>query len=195
MSSNQIFTIGHSNHSMENFLKLLNRHGVTAVADIRSAPFSRFCPHFNMGPLRDALISTGIAYIHLGTELGGRPDDPSCHVNGLVCYDSIASTETFSRGLDRVQKGASDNVIALMCSERDPIDCHRSILVGRHLIKRGMRVDHILHNGEIECGVHFLDRLLDECNLSDESLFAKLDREERIDEAYTSRGQKIAYHV
>jgi uncharacterized protein (DUF488 family) len=82
----ELFTIGHSNHSIDAFIALLQQHGITAVADVRSHPYSRFLPHFNQSALKAALLNAGIQYVFLGKELGARSADPSCYVNGKLSY-------------------------------------------------------------------------------------------------------------
>ena len=98
----QIFTVGHSNHSIEKFLSLLRQHGVTAVADVRSFPTSRRFPHFNQSTLKKSLGSEEISYVFLGDQLGARPKDPECYVEGKARYELIAATEAFAMGLERI---------------------------------------------------------------------------------------------
>jgi len=163
----QIFTIGHSNQSIENFVSLLKKHGVTAVADVRSFPFSRYFPHFNQSFLKKSLISEDISYVFLGEQLGARPKDPECYVEGKARYELIAATETFTAGLERIFKGVKQHRIALMCAEQDPITCHRAILVGKHLKNRGLEIKHILKGGNLELHEQLEQRLLKLHNLSE----------------------------
>src|SRR6476469_4480795 len=126
----EIFTIGHSNLSIEAFVLLLQQHGITAVADVRSHPFSRYLPHFNKSEIKASLSSVGIQYVFLGKELGARPEDLSCYdSSGKALYDRIAATTLFSQGIQRLLKGAANYKISLMCAEKDTITCHRTILV------------------------------------------------------------------
>ena len=104
MTSPRVLTIGHSNHPLERFLALLSKHGVTAVADVRSAPYSRFCPHFNRDVLTNALKESGIRYSYLGREFGGRSDDPMCYQDGQIQYERVARTDLF-RSADAARKG------------------------------------------------------------------------------------------
>ena len=144
-----ILTIGHSTHTLETFIGLLRGAGVTALADVRSIPYSRHMARFNREALADALSPHAIAYVHLGAELGGRPADPALYRQGRADYEKVARTEEFAAGLDRVMAGAERYRIALMCAERDPLDCHRCLLVSRALKERGVRVGHILADGRI----------------------------------------------
>lgn len=150
MSDSEILTIGHSNHPIVRFIDLLRLHGVTAVADIRSAPYSRFNPQFNKEALERVLREHGIAYVFLGKELGARSSDPNCYDGGQVRYERLAQTTQFHSGLARVTKGAKSHRIALMCAEKEPLECHRTLLVARELARQGVSVSHIHGDGHLE---------------------------------------------
>jgi len=186
-----IYTIGHSTHPIERFVELLQEHGITAVVDVRSAPYSRFNPQFNREPLAAELKQGEIRYVFLGKELGARSDDPSCYRGGKVQYDLLAKTDVFRKGLDRVMRGAQEHRIALMCAEKDPLDCHRTILVARHLIQHGFSVKHILPDGSVENHEEMLDRLLATHDMGTPDFFRS--REDAIREAYAKRAEEIAY--
>ena len=186
-----VLTIGHSNHSLEAFVALLRQYDVTALADVRSAPYSRFNPHFNRKALDAALREHGIAYLFLGRALGGRPDDPSCYEDGRVRYDRLAQTALFREGLERVIEDAGRERIALMCAEKEPLDCHRTLLVGRSLDERGLAVAHILADGAIEPHDRTMDRLLDSAGLPRGDLLHS--REQLIEEAFAHRERRIAH--
>ena len=160
MTNRPIFTIGHSNHSLEDFLALLARHGIHAVADVRSAPYSRFNPHFNRDALAAALKARGMDYLYCGRELGGRPDDPACYEGGRIRYECVARTSGFRAGVARVVDAAAARRVALMCAEKEPLDCHRTLLVARALDDRGMAVAHILATGDMEPHSKAMDRLM-----------------------------------
>ena len=155
-----VFTIGHSNHTLANFLKLLHGHAIEVVADVRSAPYSRFNPHFSREALRGELKDAGISYVYLGRELGGRSDDPQCYQNGRICYERVARTPRFQDGLRRLTKGMAEHRIALMCAEKEPLHCHRTLLVGQALDAKGVDISHIHANGELEGHAATMDRLL-----------------------------------
>lgn len=186
-----VLTIGHSNHPLDVFVALLQQHGVTTLADVRSAPYSRFNPHFNRKRLESALQAHGIAYLYLGHALGGRPDDPACYEDGRVRYDWLAQTPLYREGLERVAEGARSERIALMCAEREPLDCHRTLLVGRSLVERGMGVAHILADGALESHDETMDRLLDSLKLPKSDLLQS--RQELIEEALALKEGRIAY--
>jgi uncharacterized protein (DUF488 family) len=186
-----VLTVGHSNHPLELFLALLQRHDVNALADIRSMPYSRFAPKFNKESLESTTREWGVKYVFLGRQLGGRSEDPSCYINRRVQYPRLARTEIFSQGIARVIRGASDYRLALMCAEKDPLDCHRTLLVSPALVERGMVVEHILADGELESHDDAMERLLDRVGLSHEDLFRS--RAELIAEALAKQEEKIAY--
>jgi len=187
----EVLTVGHSTHSAEAFLALLTRAEVTAVADVRTSPFSRHIPQFNRETLRDSLRSKGIAYVYLGKELGGRPTQPECYSNGVADYEKMASTETFAAGLERVLTGAAKYRIALMCAEQDPIECHRCLLVGRALVGKGVGVRHILSSGKVVGHEQVEGRLLDISGRNGDDFFAS--RDERLSIAYREHSRKVAY--
>ncbi len=187
----RVFTVGHSTHSFDVFVKLLEQHGVTALADVRSAPFSRFNPHFNKDALKGSLKLRGIKYVFLGRELGARSSDPSCYVNGCVQYERLARTEVFRQGIERVVRGTREHHIALMCAEREPLECHRTLLVARALDDRGISVGHILGDGGMETHRDAMERLLDVTGLPREDLFRS--REELISQALARQEEKVAY--
>jgi uncharacterized protein (DUF488 family) len=145
-----VHTVGHSNHPIERFTELLRGAGITAVADVRSIPQSRRWPQFGRARLERSLAEAGIAYVYLGAELGGRPADPALLVDGKPDYTRMAATPAFRAGIDRVVDGASRYRIALMCAEREPLECHRFLLVSPPLLERGVDVRHILADGTIE---------------------------------------------
>lgn len=188
---NPVFTIGHSTHSIEAFLELLRAHGVTAVADVRSAPFSRFNPQFNKDAIKHSLRSHGIKYVFLGRELGARSEDPSCYERGRIQYSRLARTELFKSGLERVMRGSHEHRLALMCAEKEPLECHRTLLVARALAERGLDVDHILANGNLERHGSALVRLLDVVGLPQQDMFRS--RAQLIEEAMTQQEERIAY--
>jgi uncharacterized protein (DUF488 family) len=186
-----IYTIGHSTHPIEAFIALLKQHGITAVADVRSAPYSRFNPQFSKEPLGQALRAAGIAYVFLGRELGARTEDRSCYENGRVRYDRLAKTDLFRSGLDRVRKGAGSHRVALMCAEKDPLHCHRTILVARALEREGVAVTHILADGGLEPHEVAIRRLMSELRLQPPDMFRTAD--DLAAEAYAKQEERIAY--
>jgi uncharacterized protein (DUF488 family) len=191
MTTNPIFTIGHSTHSLERFVSLLRGQDVTAVTDVRSMPYSRVAPHFSREPLEKGLKEFGIKYVFLGAELGARSNDPSCYQAGRVQYSRLAQTPLFRAGIDRVVRGADLYRIALMCSEREPLACHRTILIARVLSGLGISVKHILADGRVETHDAAIERLLRSVGLSDHDFFKP--KEALVAEALTRQEERIAY--
>ena len=148
--NNILYTIGHSNHTIEKFVDLLKQHKIEVVADVRSAPYSRYCPQFNKDILAARLEAAGVGYMFLGKELGGRPDDSSCYENGRVNFGLIAERKEFREGLQKLLAKGSKYRVAIMCAEKDPLDCHRAILVCGSLKGESIRIKHILGDGGIE---------------------------------------------
>jgi uncharacterized protein (DUF488 family) len=188
-----ILTIGHSNLPYGEFLGLLRDAGVTAVADVRSAPYSRQYPHFNAKALHDELRADGIIYVSLGKELGGRPKDRSFFCDGIADYERMARAPAFRHGLQRVVAGASRHRIALMCSERDPLDCHRCLLVGRALHERGLSVGHIVPDGRRKSQADIEEELLALTGRGRADFFAS--PVERVAAAYRARARRAAFSV
>ena len=211
-----LFTIGHSNHSIEAFIELLQSHGVTALADVRSHPYSRYLPHFIKAQLQKTLPAADIKYVFLGQELGARPQDPVCYDdNGKARYENIAATPAFSSGIQRLLKGVADHTIALMCAEQDPITCHRAILICpqlcQHLSELGVDINHILKDGGLETHRQLEERLLKRHGLQQpgagegaaqlnlfgallaESPSPPLPRKDLIKQAYKLQAEQIAY--
>ena len=187
-----ILTIGHSRHSFERFLALLEAGQVTAVADVRSAPVSRFSPHFNKSALAASLAERAIAYVFLGAELGGRPAGEEMYSDGRADYEKMAAGSEFHAGLARLTEAAKRQRMAVMCSEADPLDCHRCLLVGRALAGAGFEVGHILASGEIISHAQEEDRLLLLEHLAEADLLLG-SRAERLAEAYRAHNRKAAY--
>jgi uncharacterized protein (DUF488 family) len=188
-SAVEVLTIGHSTLPYERFVALLRQASVTAVADVRTAPYSRHFPQFNRDRLRDELRRDKIAYVFLGDQLGGRPKDKKLFRDGAADYEAMVRTANFEKGLERVIDGAKKFRIAMMCSEHDPLDCHRCLMVGRVLHECGVVVGHILSDGSIISHAKVEEQLIGGRIESD--LFDSRDR--RLAAAYRERASKVAY--
>jgi hypothetical protein len=193
MTAFDFFTIGHSNIPAERFTALLRGAGVEAVADVRSIPASRFCPWFSAENLAPLLTAANIDYLFLGDELGGRPRDPSLYCDGVANYEAMAHRPNFQVGLDRLLAQAGQHRLCLMCSERDPLDCHRCLLVARMLAARGVRVGHILHDGGIESHGAIERQLLEAAGESGDLFVTGQDQ--RLAAAYRRRARAVAYRL
>ncbi len=189
-----IFTIGHSTHSQEQFIELLRKNNITALCDVRSKPYSGRNPQFNREELERVLPLRGIQYRFLGKELGARSDDPSSYKDGKVQYDALANTAQFKRGLKRIQSGVKQGFrVVLMCAEKEPLECHRSILVARHLASMGLEVNHIHANGQLESHSEAMTRLVRMLFSVKDDMF--LFPEELVELAYRRQGERIAYQL
>lgn len=187
----EVYTVGHSTHSIDRFIELLLRNQIQVVVDVRSSPFSKFNPQFNRKELQESLRQAGIRYLFLGKELGARSDDPTCYVADKVQYDRLAKTALFQSGLDRVIEGSNKFRVALMCAEKDPLECHRTILVARELVKKDLEVTHILESGACESHGDAIKRLVTILGMSLDDMFRS--QQEIFDDAYALQAGRIAY--
>ena len=191
----ELFTIGHSNHSLEHFIELLLEHRLSAIADIRSSPYSKYSPHFNKDMLDSALRNANIDYMFLGKELGAQRSEDDCYIDGQAKYDRIARLPAFRRGLEIVLQRVENCRIALMCSESDPITCHRTILVCRELKKMcpDLEITHLLGDGKVERQETSEKRLVNLHKLQPELFGDLTSTSGLIEKAYDLQAEKIAY--
>lgn len=198
------YTIGHSNHTTEKFVQLLLQHKIGCLADVRSSPYSQHVPQFNKEVLEKELKKANILYLFLGKELGARYTDPQLQFDdGGVDFEKVRKTSSFKGGIERIVSGINKGFkIALMCTEKDPLDCHRFILVSYALKLAGVNVVHILEDGSTVPNESIEERLLQKQkkNTNQPSLFddpEKISRlkEARLEEAYRERNIDIAYRV
>jgi uncharacterized protein (DUF488 family) len=187
-----LFTIGHSNSPIDCFIALLGEAGVNAVADVRTTPYSRFCPWFSRSNLQARLRAGGIAYLGYGEALGGRPDNAGLYCDGVADYEAMARTPAFQSGLDRLQNDMAHHRVCLMCAEREPLDCHRCLLVARALAARGIAIGHILHDGAVEPHAATEQRLLQWAGNAEPDLFVT-GQNDRLAAAYRRRGRAVGY--
>jgi uncharacterized protein (DUF488 family) len=186
-----LLTIGHSNIPIDRFVALLQQAGATALADVRSVPASRRFPWFSKNNLARNLAGEGIDYAAMGDVLGGRPRDGRLYREGVADYEAMAKEPQYQDALARLMAQTGRSRVCLTCAEREPLDCHRCLLVARSLAERGVAVGHILHDGAIEPHSDTERRLL---ALAGEGcdLFAHGQRE-RLAAAYRSRAHAVAY--
>lgn len=146
-----IYTIGHSSHTAENFLALLQQYCIEVLVDTRSAPYSRYSPQFDRETLRDSVTAAGMKYLYLGDIVGGRPKDESHYDDqGRARYAKMGKDAEFLSGIEHLERGADEFRVALMCSEEDPTHCHRRLLIGRVLTERGAELQHLRGTGDLQ---------------------------------------------
>ena len=188
-----IYTIGYAPYTLDTFVNILKKYKISAIVDVRSSPYSQFKSEFNRETLKNFLKVNQITYVFLGDYCGARVEDPSCYVNGKVDYKLVAKNRKFKEGLERIKKGMEKFRIALMCAEKDPITCHRTILICRNLLTAGIKIQHILSNGKIEEHGDSENRLMKLFNLDQPELFR--NEQQRLEDAYCRQGEKIAYEI
>jgi uncharacterized protein (DUF488 family) len=193
MSAFDLFSIGHSNIAAERFIALLREAGADAVADVRSTPFSRRFPWFSGKSLAATLAHHGMTYLAYGDALGGRPRDVALYRDGVADYEAMAQRPEFQMGLDRLLADAARARVCLMCAEREPLDCHRCLLVARSLAARGLAIGHILHDGTIEPHLATEQRLRALAGEGDD-LFVT-GQNERLAAAYRRRARAVGYRA
>lgn len=186
-----VYTVGHSTHSMDRLIEILKANEISEIIDVRSQPYSRFQPQFNRSDIEVPLRAAEISYLFLGNDLGARSSDTSCYVNGRVQYQRIAATNGFGRAIDRVLIESESNRVALMCAEKEPLECHRTLLVGQALYSQGVSVVHIHSDGRQEKHSDALIRLHGMVGLPLEDLFRTSD--ELLSEALRIQEDRIAY--
>lgn len=199
-----LFTIGHTNHTHEHFLKLLKMHDINYVLDVRSTPYSRFTDQFNREVITKVLASNNIKYNYMGKYFGARQEDKNLYTpEGYLDFEKTRDSEQFKTGLENVIKGLNaGNNIALMCTEKDPFDCHRSIMVARGFALAGINVNHIHDDGHLESQAEIDERVLNNLekkkgvDIHQTSLFeAPKSIDEWLIESYRLRNSEIGYHI
>lgn len=200
MGSCRLYTVGHSNQSQEEFLELVKRHDINCIVDVRSVPASKFTPQFNMESLKWYLRTNGIQYLHFGDEFGARRTD-CLDAEGQVNFELAVKTPSFKRGVERLMNGLhKDFHISLMCSEANPLECHRFSLISRYFSDNGLDVQHILKNGELASHVSLEKEMIDEYlqskkhRLSEiDQLFGSYTKEDQRRDAYRLKNKEIGY--
>jgi uncharacterized protein (DUF488 family) len=191
--TNTLFTIGYAGRSSDEFIALLGHHQITALCDVRSMPYSRRNPQFNRELLKNALRSRDIDYVFLGEELGARPKDPMCSVDGKAIHQRIVATNLFKNGLERIKLGMQKGyVLALMCAEKDPMTCHRTILICRQLRDQQIEIRHIVDHDNTETQADLEKRLIAHLKLHPD-MFKDTDWNALVERAYDVQSDRIAY--
>ncbi|HEX8846542.1 MAG TPA: DUF488 domain-containing protein [Pyrinomonadaceae bacterium] len=199
MHNKIIYTIGHSTHELDDFLKLLVKNSISCIVDVRSIPFSARVPHFNKEDLRQHLEKNNIVYLHFPKAFGARQKDPKLlDESGRVDFEKVRQTVSFREGVDKLHYCLEQgHKVSLMCSEANPLDCHRFSMISYQLVKEGFLVNHILKHGSVINNSELEQRLLDKYSqkISDESLFGNgnISATSLIDLAYKLRNKDIGF--
>src|SRR5450756_1375464 len=147
----RFLTIGHSSHAAEHFVDLLRGSGIEVLVDTRSYPYSKRVPHFDRESLKELVAEAGVRYLYLGDVVGGRPKDKSFYdAQGRALYGKVAGSAEFLAGIARLEQGADQFCVGLLCTEEDPAHCHRRLLVGRVLMERGAELVHVRGDGTLQ---------------------------------------------
>ncbi len=192
---NEIFTIGYGDRDFDAFLTLLRRYRIEIICDVRSSPYSARHEGFNRETLQVSLRESGVKYLFLGDLLGARPSDPDLYVAGRASYEAMERSSMYRQGIERLEVGTDTYRVAVMCAEKDPLDCHRAVLTSRTLARDGLSVQHIGSDGELEPHVKMERRLMSRYGLLQASLFEPSSDSMALADAYTKRGSELAYDV
>lgn len=193
-----LYTIGHSRHDIDYFINLLKKHKINCLIDVRSSPYSRIAPQFNKETLAGSLKVNNIIYLHFEKEFGARKTDTSLiDLENKVDYSRVRETEEFKEGVKRVFEGLEKGYnIALMCSEANPFDCHRFVMIAYHFVREGVKVNHILKDGNTIDNNELEKELLKKYSkvLPVNDLFTNNITEKlRLELAYRLRNRDIAF--
>lgn len=202
MGGYRLCSIGHSSHSQDEFLALLAMHGINCIVDVRSVPASKYAPQFNQEVLKGFLKSHGVQYLHFGDEFGARRTD-SFDEDGQVNFELAVKTPNFQQGVARLMKGLEKGYqIALMCSEADPLECHRFSMVSRYFHDRGINVKHILKDGSLASHSSLEKEMINQYlharkyHLPEiDRLFGTYTEEEQRKDAYRMKNKEIGYKL
>jgi uncharacterized protein (DUF488 family) len=145
-----VLTIGHSNHSIERFVALLTMHRIEEAVDTRSHPYSKHAPQFNREPISASLSRSGIRYLYLGEQLGGRPSENEYYDEvGRLLIERVWESQRFRQGISCLVSEIHKWHVALLCAEENPARCHRRRLIAPVLITQGGLVGHIRGDGSV----------------------------------------------
>ncbi len=194
-TKNNIYTIGHSNYPIEKFIALLQQHDISLVVDVRSEPYSRYCPHFNKAEIEHYLMVEKICYVYMGLELGARPKSSLYYEGNKVNFDKLVEGEEFQRGIRWLLEHISNERIALMCAEKDPLDCHRMIILSRYLKNHQVNIGHIHEDGIVEEHHQAELRLVRYLKIEPTLFEPDMTEEELIERAYQKQQDTISFSI
>lgn len=188
-----IYSVGHSNHEADKFVRILQGFSIGIVVDVRSAPYSKYCPQFNKKTIELVLKNSGIKYVFLGKELGAKPDDQTCYEGNRVSFEKLKTSELFQKGISKLLEGIEKGNIAIMCSEKEPINCHRAILISRVLAENGISVKHILNETESLDHKDLEAQLLKKFKIEETLFNTAFSKQLDLEEAYEKQENLICY--
>jgi uncharacterized protein (DUF488 family) len=204
----QIFTIGYSGFQIDEFVRVLRENEIAAVIDVRSSPYSGYHVDYNKEPLKRVLKNNGIAYRDYSVEFGARQTRTEFFApEGYLDFKKYVLSDSFQEGVTRIERGIEAGYTpALMCAEKDPMNCHRTIMVGRWFHDHGYTVRHIQPDGIVESHDSVERRLREEFSVkqlmnqigfdtNDENDVKQITLSEEMltSEAYDKQNRKIAY--
>ena len=198
MNKTEIYTVGHSTHSVEYFIELLKEYAINCIVDVRSIPASSYNPQFNKSALSFLLKKNHIMYLHFPEEFGARHNDPNLlDEDGKVDFEKVRQSDNFKQGVDRLKKGLEKGYkIALMCSEAEPFDCHRFAMISTYLDQVGFDVKHILKDKSVKSNIQLENQLLKKYDkkIPKPNIFEpEITVESQLAFAYKLRNKEIAY--
>lgn len=198
MTKQIVYTVGHSNHSIDYFVELLNTYFVTCIIDVRSVAASAYNPQYNKDGLSDFLKKRGINYMHFPEEFGARHFDPQLlDPEGKVDFGKVRSSKPFAAGIERLKIGLEKEfVIALMCSESEPFDCHRFSMISVALQGQGFDVRHIMKDKTCKTQAELENVLLKKYDkkIPKPDIFnPEVSLSDQLEVAYRLRNREIAY--
>ncbi len=189
---NTLYTFGYGNLEIKEFLKIIKKNDIEVICDIRSQPYSSYKPEYSKEPLKEFLNENSIKYLFMGDNLGGRIDDKDCYEDNQINYEVLSQKKIFQEGLDRLLEGLKKYSVAIMCSEKEPEKCHRTLLVSRFVKNRHGNILHIHHNDTLEKHSDFENRIVEQNN-NQQALLNLEDKETTLALAYKKLSKKAAY--
>ena len=199
----EIYTIGHSNYTVERLIDMLKHYNINCVVDIRGTPYSKYNIQFDKETIRYTLTKAGFIYIYMAKELAAkRINKQSYKEEGYSDFEKVIKENEFIEGIERLKNGCNKGYkIALLGAMQEPIRCHRSILVGRALRENGFNVKHILDDYSIASQEDIEQMLLDKYFSNrnqmtiDDLIGNSLTRKEMIQEGYRLANKEIGYRI
>lgn len=194
-----IYTIGYTGFKLDEFKKILRENNISCVVDVRSNPSSKYYPDYNSNNLKSFLNKNGIRYRHYGEEFGARQNSLKYYTNGYMDFEKFTKSQQFWEGFHKIEAGINLNyVFVLMCAEKNPYDCHRSIMISRVFYDNGYDVKHILADGNIESQNDIENQFLENYfpNRNQSSLFvSETSTKDLIKKGYILRNREIGYRL